>query len=211
VAERYSVSLKDGYHQAQQVMEDEITTLIHRDIGGDHQRIDWRKTKYVGVTFKHTLLPIWVANYRYRERLFQVLVNGRTARVAGDRPWSWWKIVGLGLVIFLAILLVLVLVSTAKGQVAGSERTESTRRAGMGEEIRDDSERIVALSPVGTGMALAPTRCARTEVEGPAGNAAGPPNRQGTDRYADLYDPTIPDRIQDFWRFEPLRALDHEP
>ena len=76
VTERYAVSLAEGFRTAKGVMEDEITGLICRDIGGDHQRIDWRRTNYLGVTFKHTLLPIWVANYRYREKLFHVLVNG---------------------------------------------------------------------------------------------------------------------------------------
>jgi DNA-directed RNA polymerase subunit RPC12/RpoP len=132
VTERYSVSLKDGFHDAKRVMEDEITTLIRRDIGGDHQRIEWRRTNYVGVTFKHTLLPIWVANYRYRERLFRVLVNGRSARVAGDRPWSWWKIMRLGLLLFFAILLLLFLVSKAKGQAAGPVRTATLEHLGTG-------------------------------------------------------------------------------
>jgi hypothetical protein len=96
-------------------MEEAITGLICRDIGGDHQQIGSRRTQYLGVTFKHTLLPIWVANYRYREQLFRVLINGETGRVAGDRPWSWWKITRLVLLIIFAILLVVVLVNMAKG------------------------------------------------------------------------------------------------
>ncbi|MBO0698940.1 MAG: hypothetical protein J2P46_11140, partial [Zavarzinella sp.] len=136
VTERYSVSLKDGFRQAKSVMEDAITGLICRDIGGDHQQIEWRRTNYVGVTFKHMLLPVWVANYRYRERLFQVLVNGRTRKVAGDRPWSWWKILRLALLIFFAILLALILVSKAKGQEtstpAEKEFRESAEKTAVG-------------------------------------------------------------------------------
>ena len=36
--------------------------LHHRapsDIGGDHQIIDWRRTDYLGVTFKHTDAEPW--------------------------------------------------------------------------------------------------------------------------------------------------------
>jgi len=123
VTERYAVSLKEGFRVAKGVMEDEITGLIRRDIGGDHQRIEWRRTNYLGVTFKHTLLPIWVANYRYRDRLFHVLVNGRTGRVAGERPWSWWKIARLIVLIILAILLAAVLVNKAKGRPGGRAAT----------------------------------------------------------------------------------------
>ena len=89
LTERYAVGLKEGFHEAKEIMEDHITGLIRQDIGGDHQRIDSRRTNHVGVTFKHILLPVWVANYRYREKLFQVLVNGRTGE---------WPATGRGVV-----------------------------------------------------------------------------------------------------------------
>jgi hypothetical protein len=34
------------------------------------------------------LLPIWIAVYLYAGRSFQVLVNGRTGKVIGQRPYS---------------------------------------------------------------------------------------------------------------------------
>src|SRR5690348_14888992 len=96
-------------------MEPEIVRLIHRDIGGDHQRIEFKKTQYAAVTFKHLLLPVWVANYRYQEKLYQILVNGRTGKLSGERPWSWWKIVRLVLLVLVAILLVSILASLTRG------------------------------------------------------------------------------------------------
>jgi len=49
------------------------------------------------------LLPIWVTSYRFNEKVFQVLVNGQTGEVAGDRPWSVWKIVRLVALILLGV------------------------------------------------------------------------------------------------------------
>jgi DNA-directed RNA polymerase subunit RPC12/RpoP len=115
VTERYAVSLKDGFSTAKEIMSGTITSLIRRDIGGDHQIIDSQRTNYVGVTFKHTLLPLWVASYRYRDKLFHILVNGRTGKVAGERPWSWWKITRLVLLIIFAILLAVVVVKQVQG------------------------------------------------------------------------------------------------
>jgi hypothetical protein len=85
-------------------MEGEIIRLVRRDIGGDHQRIDDKKTRYSGITFKHVLLPVWLAVYRYNNRTFQIVVNGRTGDVAGDRPYSVWKITGLVLGILACII-----------------------------------------------------------------------------------------------------------
>lgn len=183
LTERYSVSLKDGFGQARKVMEDQITHLIRRDIGGDHQRIDWRRTHYVGVTFKHTLLPMWVANYRYRERVFQVLVNGRTSRVAGDRPWSWWKIVRLVLLIIFAILLAAVLVNKAKGQSGPKPAASADVRAA----------RIVADARIGSaprdsndGTPLEGTAC---QLHGCRGFADPLSNRHGRHDGPFFYDP----------------------
>jgi hypothetical protein len=44
------------------------------------------------VTFKHVLLPIWIAAYRYNGKPYQFLVNGQTGEVVGLAPWSFWKI-----------------------------------------------------------------------------------------------------------------------
>jgi predicted RNA-binding Zn-ribbon protein involved in translation (DUF1610 family) len=104
--ERYAVGLKDGFQRAKERMEPTINSLIREDIGGDHQRIDSKRTRYSAVTFKNVLLPVWVAVYRYQERTFQVLVNGRTGRVTGYRPWSVWKIVGLVALVLLVLLLI---------------------------------------------------------------------------------------------------------
>ena len=65
-----------------------------QDIGGDHQRIHDQKTKYSAITFKHTLLPVWIAVFRYHDEVYQILVNGRTGKISGRRPWSAWKICG---------------------------------------------------------------------------------------------------------------------
>jgi predicted RNA-binding Zn-ribbon protein involved in translation (DUF1610 family) len=111
--ERYGVGLRDGFGEAKQIMEPEIVRLIHRDIGGDHQRISSKQTQYLAITFKHLLLPMWVSHYRYQETLYQILVNGRTGKISGERPWSVWKIVRLILMILAAIILIGVAFSMA--------------------------------------------------------------------------------------------------
>ena len=91
-AEAPSVSLEDGYTKAQGVMEETLRRDIRFDIGGDEQRIDWMEARYADITFKHVLLPVWLASYRWNNKPYRVVVNGRTGQVAGERPYSAWKI-----------------------------------------------------------------------------------------------------------------------
>ena len=91
-AEGYTVSLAAGNTQAHEVMAEVIKDDVRADIGGDVQRIDWVNTAYSNETFKHVLLPVWTAAYKYGGKSYRFLVNGQTGEVQGERPYSWWKI-----------------------------------------------------------------------------------------------------------------------
>ena len=109
--ERYAVGLKAGYKRSKSIMKAIIDKLVRRDIGGDHQRVHSQESTFSAVTFKPLLLPIWVAVYRYHEKTFQILVNGRSGKVTGYRPWSKWKIARLVGLVLLGIIAVIVLVN----------------------------------------------------------------------------------------------------
>ncbi|MEM6973565.1 MAG: primosomal protein N' (replication factor Y) - superfamily II helicase [Pseudomonadota bacterium] len=106
-AEAPSLSLEDGFARARGVCEDHMRDLVRRDIGGDRQRITHMRTEYNQVTFKHLLLPVWLAAYRYNNKPFRVAVNGRTGQVRGERPFSWIKIGAAVLAVVLLVALFL--------------------------------------------------------------------------------------------------------
>lgn len=91
-AEGYTVGLPDGRDIAHEVMAQQIAQDVRRDIGGDEQRIDRIDTAHSDETFKHILLPIWMAAYRYNGKSYRFVINGQTGKVQGERPWSVWKI-----------------------------------------------------------------------------------------------------------------------
>ncbi|MDU8909844.1 TFIIB-type zinc ribbon-containing protein [Aestuariicoccus sp. MJ-SS9] len=91
-AEGYSVDLDTGFTEARHKMDRVIERDVKFDIGGDRQRISNIDTTVSDVTFKHILLPVWLAAYKYRGKTYRFVVNGRTGKVQGERPWSGWKI-----------------------------------------------------------------------------------------------------------------------
>ncbi len=90
--ETYQIDLKNGFELAKKFMEPGIRALVRQDIGGDEQQIYSLNTQYSNVTFKHLLLPIWISAYRFKNKVYRFLVNGRTGEVQGERPYSFWKI-----------------------------------------------------------------------------------------------------------------------
>ncbi|WP_204137439.1 hypothetical protein [Halomicronema sp. CCY15110] len=93
-AQRYQVSLPVGFSRAKRVMSSHITSDIRSDIGGDEQRIHSQDTSYRDETFKHILLPVWMATYRFKNKPYQVMINGESGKVVGDRPYCPFKIAG---------------------------------------------------------------------------------------------------------------------
>ncbi len=110
-SETYAVALPDGFKIAQALMQPGIEFSIRNDIGGDQQRISTKDTRYENVTFKHILLPVWVAAYRYNGKVFRILINARTGELTGERPYSWVKIT---LAIIGAILAIALIVLGAR-------------------------------------------------------------------------------------------------
>ena len=102
-AEGYTVDLPDGHRQGLERMDEVIRQDIRRDIGGDEQRIHSVDTDHANEKFKHVLLPIWMAAYRYQGKSYRFVVNGQTGKVQGERPWSIWKIAGAVLLAAVAI------------------------------------------------------------------------------------------------------------
>jgi DNA-directed RNA polymerase subunit RPC12/RpoP len=91
-AEGYTVELHEGHHLARAEMMHVIQSDVRRDIGGDEQRIDHLDPEFSAETFKHILLPVWTAAYKFRGQSYRFVVNAQTGKVRGDRPWSAWKI-----------------------------------------------------------------------------------------------------------------------
>jgi len=91
-AEGYTVALDEGFSEARAKMDAMIRRDIKFDIGGDRQRIHGMDTNLSDMTFKHILLPVWLAAYKYRGKSYRFVVNGRTGRVQGERPYSAIKI-----------------------------------------------------------------------------------------------------------------------
>jgi ribosomal protein S27E len=116
-AQSYQITLPQGFAIAQDKMDPVIHSRICDDIGGDHQRVSSVDTQYIDVKFKHLLLPIWLATYRYHEKVYRFLVNARTGEVQGERPWSKWKIAILAVtgLIVLGVVLMFILAAMTGG------------------------------------------------------------------------------------------------
>jgi hypothetical protein len=107
VVEHYQVVLFDAAKRSQDQMNTQLYQMCAAQIPGDTFRNLQIHPTYSGQTFKHILVPVWLLTYNFSAKVFQVVVNGVTGRMAGDYPKSPWKI---ALLVLLAIIVFFVIV-----------------------------------------------------------------------------------------------------
>jgi hypothetical protein len=55
------------------------------------------------------LVPVWLLTYDYGRKSYPVLVNGYTGEIAGERPYSFWKIFFLVVAILVVVGIVVLM------------------------------------------------------------------------------------------------------
>ena len=103
ITEIYQRDFRDSLDGAKKKMELIIENAICRDIGGDKQRIQAKNIQYNDLKFKHLLLPVWISAFRFQNKVYQFVVNGRTGQITGDYPKSTAKIVSIVLAVIAVI------------------------------------------------------------------------------------------------------------
>ncbi len=92
LASTYTLKLDHGFELARLEIDEALRADVRGRIGGDKQVIDRLNTTHHAITFKYVLLPVWSMTYKYQNKVYTLVVNGVTGKVAGNRPWSTWKI-----------------------------------------------------------------------------------------------------------------------
>jgi predicted RNA-binding Zn-ribbon protein involved in translation (DUF1610 family) len=107
-AEAYTVDLKGGWATGQEIIQEEVRQACAREVPGDTFRNLYVDTAFSNMTYKHVLFPVWIASYRYKDKVYHFLVNGQTGEVQGQAPISWIKVV---LVVIVALIVLILLFS----------------------------------------------------------------------------------------------------
>jgi predicted RNA-binding Zn-ribbon protein involved in translation (DUF1610 family) len=112
IVEHYQVVLIDAAQRAREEMDGELRQLCSREVPGDTQRNLEISPTYSGETFKHILVPAWLLTYTYGQKVYQVVANGSTGRIAGRYPKSPWKVAAATAVVLVIAIILLVLAAT---------------------------------------------------------------------------------------------------
>ncbi|HKZ85472.1 MAG TPA: hypothetical protein VJ793_17690 [Anaerolineae bacterium] len=113
-AESYRIALARAWELGQTIVQRQEYDACGREVPGDTHRNLRVNTHLSHLKYKHVLLPVWLASYRYRNKIYRFMINGQTGEVQGQKPISWIKVAIAVVIALIVVAIVLYLVSQSE-------------------------------------------------------------------------------------------------
>jgi DNA-directed RNA polymerase subunit RPC12/RpoP len=110
-AESYRIALSQAWQLGQSILQREEYAACGREVPGDTHRNLRVHSRLSNLKYKHVLLPVWLASYRYNNKVYRFMINGQTGEVQGEKPISWIKVAIAVAIALIIIGLIVYLVS----------------------------------------------------------------------------------------------------
>ena len=91
-AQAYEVSLPDAWEQGKATMREMARQACRGAIHSAHVRNFSMIADFAEETWRYILLPVYLATYARQGKTYQVMVNGQTGAIGGQKPVAWWKV-----------------------------------------------------------------------------------------------------------------------
>lgn len=89
---RYDIDLEAGWETARHQMREQTREACRKQASTGMIRDFSMSLDFADESWRHVLLPVYIAAYQYAGQAYQVLVNGQTGVISGQRPVDWNKV-----------------------------------------------------------------------------------------------------------------------
>lgn len=108
LSEKYDVSKDKAYLNAKTRMEEDSKNYLKSEMRGYNTIIVKESTNDITVhETKYVLLPVWVLNIKYNEKIYHFAMNGQTGKLVGEIPVDKKKLTLLIIVTFVVSFLLI--------------------------------------------------------------------------------------------------------
>ena len=91
-AQTYDLTLPKAWEKSKAEMRERAKTACYSDTHSSYVRNFSMTADFADETWRYVLLPIYLAAYKFENKVYQVMLNGQTGAIAGQKPVAWWKI-----------------------------------------------------------------------------------------------------------------------
>ena len=110
LSEKYDVEKDVAYKNAKERIENDSKNYLKSEIRGYNSVIVKENTNNINVhETKYVLLPVWVLNIKYKDKIYHFAMNGQTGKLVGEIPVDTKKLI-LAIIITFSLSIFLILV-----------------------------------------------------------------------------------------------------
>lgn len=91
-AQSFEIGLPEAWEMGKQEVRERARQACRAAAGGDRVRNFRVQAELHDEAWRYVLLPVWLTAYRYGDRSWQVVVDARSGRVAGQKPVVWARV-----------------------------------------------------------------------------------------------------------------------
>jgi Zn finger protein HypA/HybF involved in hydrogenase expression len=91
-AQNYDTPLEKAWETSRHEMREKTKQSCRSQASTSQIRNFSMTLDFADESWRYILLPLHLANYHYQAKTFQVMVNGQTGAIAGQRPVDWGKV-----------------------------------------------------------------------------------------------------------------------
>ncbi len=92
MAQAYDVPLETAWERARTDMREHTRGACRNQASTSQIRNFSMSLDFSDESWRYVLLPAYISTYRYEQQTYQVMVNGQTGTVTGQRPVDWTKV-----------------------------------------------------------------------------------------------------------------------
>lgn len=109
-AEKYDVSEEDVEERAKTRSMNTCVNLVSASINHQSSMVNSNDINITTKKVHYIMLPVWMVNIKYRDKMYTFAMNGQTGRIVGNIPVSIGKAILWSIIIFFGFLLLAVIV-----------------------------------------------------------------------------------------------------
>jgi predicted RNA-binding Zn-ribbon protein involved in translation (DUF1610 family) len=91
-ARAYDIPLETAWQEGRSLMREQTRQACREQASSSQIRNFKMSLDFGQEGWNYLLLPFYVAAYSYQHQIFQVIINGQTGAIAGQRPVDWKKV-----------------------------------------------------------------------------------------------------------------------
>lgn len=88
----YETTLTQAWESAKRSIREGTKKACYQDIPTNHVRNFSMSADFEDESWRYILLPVYIATYKFEDKMYQMMVNGQTGKIAGQKPVAWWKV-----------------------------------------------------------------------------------------------------------------------